>query len=85
MKRAKGGVVSSDQLAMHAALRACGRQILVCHGSQEALEALRSLGNLPAALATPPGASCVVAVEIGSRFARLGAAQQNTYENEASQ
>lgn len=47
MKRRQGGRVSEEQEACHRLLRACGWQVLVCHGADDALAQLQALGVLP--------------------------------------
>ena len=46
MKRQKGGKVSPEQESWHTLLRSCGWKVLVCHGCDDAVEQLTSLGVL---------------------------------------
>lgn len=44
MKRAKGGRISPEQHAWSSALRSCGWHVIVAHGADEAIDALRACG-----------------------------------------
>ena len=44
MKASSGGVVSDDQKAVHKTMRAAGWTVLVCRGSQAAINQLEKLG-----------------------------------------
>ena len=43
MKRRNGGVVSAEQLAVHARLRQCGYTVEVCHGALSAWQVVSEL------------------------------------------